>query len=167
MGLRGSSFPCDLILLCVSSGGLGRVADNLFRLLLRVFIRDRWTWHFELLNHVSYSALTLESANQGKIARCFFVLYDGIRQSQGALVLGAVVGFDKGFSFPNLYIYIILNLCGESKNFFQSPRRFLIAVVEVDFVVIWIRVIAEPVANGLQVVGHAQVANDNLASVPA
>ena len=95
---------------------------------------------------------------------CFVRRYTPIT---GALVLGAVVGFDKGFSFPNLYIYIILNLCGESKNFFQSPRRFLITVVEVDFVVIWTRVIAEPVANSLQVVGHAQIIYNDLASIKA
>ena len=83
-------------------------------------------------------------------------------------MLGDVVGFDMGFSFPNLCIYIILNYCGESKNFLQSPQSFLsITIVEVNLVVIWACVVAEPVANLSQVGSHAQVVDDDLASTPA
>ena len=83
-------------------------------------------------------------------------------------MLGAVVGFDMGFSFPNLCIYIILNYCGESKNFLQSPQSFLsITIVEVNLVVIGACVVAEPVANLPQVGSHAQVVDDDLASTPA
>ena len=71
-------------------------------------------------------------------------------------MLGDVVGFDMGFSFPNLCIYIILNYCGESKNFLQSPQSFLsITIVEVNLIVIWACVVAEPVANLKQAVRHA------------
>ena len=83
-------------------------------------------------------------------------------------MLGDVVGFDMGFSFPNLCIYIILNYCGESKNFLQSPQSFLsITIVEVNLVVIGVCVVAEPVANLPQVGSHAQVVDDNLSSAPA
>lgn len=40
-------------------------------LLLRVFVMDRWPWHFELLNHGSHSALTLCPPTVS--AHCFFV----------------------------------------------------------------------------------------------